>query len=150
MITKEAILDVINQPPAVYLATVEGSSPRICALENLRCAKRYPRQSVFCRAAGFVFYLSTSKSSRKITAIEGNPEVSLYFCDADKYRSAMFSGKAEVLNDQVLREALWDDSWRIYWPSGVWDEDYVLVRLAPSNVMGWWGSQSYEVELTMI
>lgn len=147
MIDKKSILEIVNNSEAVYLGTVDGLSPRIRALVNLRRADLYPKQSAFCRREDFVFYLATSRASSKVQEIERNPEVSFYYCQPCSFHGVMFAGRAEIVSDQELKDTLWDDSWSIYWPAGQTDNDYVVLRLSPKQASGWWGSKPFEVEL---
>jgi general stress protein 26 len=57
------------------------------------------------------------------------------------------AGRAEILTDQELKDALWEDSWGVYGPAGAQDPDYVVVRIVPVEATGWWGSTSFHLEL---
>ena len=83
-------------------------------------------------------YLSTSLASDKVREVRANPAVALYYCDAENFHGVMLSGRAEVLDDPELKLALWSPDWSIYWPGGASDPDYVILRIAASDVSGWW------------
>ncbi len=142
MIDRAAVLELMEAPPVVYFATVDGREPRIRALENLRSPQRYPGSAGFCRGEGFTCYFSTSIASGKIREIRSNPAVAAYYCNPARSHGAMLSGQAEVVDDAELKRALWSDTWRIYW-SGPDDPDYVVVRVRAEDVRGWWGTNPF-------
>jgi general stress protein 26 len=146
-IDRQALLEVMDQSDAVYIGTVAGAAPRIRAMVNLRRADQYPRQSEYCRTQGFTVFLTTSDASSKVRELRANPSVCVYFVNPRDYRGVMLTGRAEILTDQELKSVLWEDSWRIYWPVGVQDPDYVVVRVAPEAASGWWGSTPFHLEL---
>ncbi|HEX9105833.1 MAG TPA: pyridoxamine 5'-phosphate oxidase family protein [Longimicrobiales bacterium] len=145
MTDRAAVLEMMEGCPVVYFATVDGTEPRIRALENLRRPDRYPELSGFCGEQGFTCYFTTSVASDKVRQLRANPAAAAYFCDPAHVHSAMVTGKAEVLDDPELRRRLWSDLWRIYWTG--WDDpDYIVVRLTAEDVRGWWGTSAFALE----
>ncbi len=149
MVSKDEILKLMDESEAVFLATVDGTSPRIRALVNLRRSDLYPNASAFCRSQGTTLYFSTSGASAKVREIRKNPAASVYYCDPGKTRGITLSGEMEILTDPELKRALWSDDWRIYW-SGSQDPDYVVLRMKPSFIAGWWGSEPAQVEANLL
>ena len=146
MIDREAVLALMEESAAVYLATVDGAVPRIRALVNLRRRDQFPGPSEFCRREGRTVYLSTSAASSKVREIRANPEATVYYCDPGSVRGISLSGRMEVLTDPGLKRALWSDSWRVYW-AGPDDPDYVVLRMEPTGAEGWWGTGPVEIEV---
>jgi general stress protein 26 len=146
IIDREAVLKLMDESAAVYLATVDGAVPRIRALVNLRRRDQYPGPSGFCRRQGGTVYLSTSGASSKVREIRANPAVAVYYCDPGSVHGISLSGRMEVLSDPALKRALWDDNWRIYWPTGPDDPDYVVLRMKPTGAAGWWGTRPVQIE----
>ncbi len=148
MIDKPALLKLLDGAEAVYLATISAQGPRIRALVNLRRRDLYPRQSEVCRPEGFTLYFSTSISSAKVREIKDNPSVAVYYCAPAQFHGVMLSGKMEILTDPGLKSALWDEGWRIFWPGGADDPDYVVLRLKPAQATGWWDNAPFHLELS--
>ncbi|MCK4528571.1 pyridoxamine 5'-phosphate oxidase family protein [candidate division WOR-3 bacterium] len=73
-------------------------------------------------------WFSTNTSSRKISQLEKNPKVCIYFVDFDKWMGLMLVGTIEILKDSESRERLWRDGFEKYYPEGVNDSDYSVLR----------------------
>lgn len=143
---KLEILDLMNSSEAVYLATLDGRIPRLRALVNLRRSDLCPGSAAFCRKEGLTCYGCTSAASSKVAELRAHPEASLYYCDPRNVRGVTLSGRVEILTDQQLKTALWDESWRMYW-CGPEDPDYVVLRLTPVEAYGWWGARPFRLDL---
>ena len=144
---KQDVLQMMTGAEAVYLATMSGDSPRIRALVNLRRPDLYPGPSQFCARAGLTSYFSTSRASGKVRDILSNPSVSVYYSDPSRTRGIELRGQTELIDDVEIKQALWQDEWRIYWPAGRDDPDYVILRLTPVHATGWWGIEPFALEM---
>lgn len=146
MMDKTQILKVMDESQAVYLATVSEKGPSVRALANLRHAGVYPGIAETARCDGFTVYLSTSRKTRKVKEIAADPRISLYYCVPARFEGVTLNGKAVVIDDEVLRRALWCDDWRIYWPTGLDDTDYCIIRCVPETIFGWHGSSPFNFD----
>jgi general stress protein 26 len=147
MISKNDLLELMNESEAVYLATVEGSIPRIRALVNLRRSDLYPGPSRFCRDQGFTVYLSTSADTGKVEEVLAHPLASVYYCIPRQFHGITITGAVEILTDPNLRKTLWDEAWRVYFPMGDSDPNYVVLRIKPAEAEGWWGREKFRLTL---
>lgn len=147
MVDREAVFKLMNESSAVYLATVDGSAPRIRALVNLRRSDLYPTASQYCREQGATVFLTTSAASAKVRELRANPAAAVYYCDPNRYQGVSFSGRVEILTDPELKRALWCEDWRFFWPGGADDPDYVVIRMKPASAEGWWNDAPFEVEV---
>lgn len=75
-----------------------------------------------------VFWFSTNTSSQKVAAFRENPRVSIYFVDRRFFRGVSLSGTVEVLEDPAAKERLWRKGDATYYPKGVTDPDYCVLR----------------------
>lgn len=141
---RAAALELMDRAAAVYLATAGEGGPRVRAMVNLR-RERYPA-AAFCRGQGFTVYFATSLASGKVREIRTNPAVAVYYCDPAAFHGVMLAGEMEVLGGAGLKEALWSDDWRVYWPSGPGDPDYAVLRLRPTRAEGWRGTTPFHFE----
>ena len=75
-----------------------------------------------------VFWFSTNTSSQKVSAFRENPKGSVYFVDRRFFRGASLSGAVEVLEDPESKERLWRMGDAMYYPRGVTDPDYCVLK----------------------
>ena len=76
-----------------------------------------------------VQYLSTNTSSGKIANLLRNPKASIYYCDPAQFQGALFIGDIEVCTDAQTKQHLWREGFEQYYPNGVTDTDYCVLKL---------------------
>jgi hypothetical protein len=144
-IDRNDILQVMDQADAVYLATVNGSAPRIRAMVNHRRKDIYPGPSEFARAAGFTVYFLTSAASGKVRELRANPVASAYFALPRESKGVMLVGNTEEdmksTGSALGRGLAHLLAWRAVRP------DCAVVRLTPKEATGWWGSEPFYLDL---
>ncbi|MDN3956331.1 pyridoxamine 5'-phosphate oxidase family protein [Sporolactobacillus laevolacticus] len=74
------------------------------------------------------FYLTTNTSSLRVSQFKKNPKASLYFSDTRFFKGLMLLGDIEVLTDEKSKELIWRDGDEIYYPLGVTDPDYCVLK----------------------
>ncbi len=74
------------------------------------------------------FYFSTNTSSMRVGQFRQNPKASLYFCDKRFFRGVMLKGTVEVLEDEMHKEMFWMNGDTLYYPKGVTDPDYCVLK----------------------
>ncbi len=74
-------------------------------------------------------YFSTNTSSGKVAALRSNPKASVYYCDPGQYQGALFAGDVEVCTDAATKAFLWREGFEQYYPKGVTDPDYCVLKL---------------------
>ena len=75
-----------------------------------------------------VFYLTSNTSSMRAAQYRQNPKACLYFCDRRFFRGGMLLGTVEVLTDAAAKELIWREGDTMYYPQGVTDPDYCVLR----------------------
>lgn len=75
-----------------------------------------------------VFYFTTNTSSMRVCHYRENPKACIYFCDRRFFRGVMLTGVMEVLEDSVHKEMIWREGDTMYYPLGVTDPDYCVLR----------------------
>ena len=73
-------------------------------------------------------YFTTNTSSRRVAQYRNNPRGCVYFCDAARFEGVMLSGTFAVLTDAASRELVWREGDDEYYPLGVTDPDYSVLR----------------------
>jgi len=79
-------------------------------------------------------YFSTNTSSKRVAQFLKNPKASVYYCDNENFKGALFTGTIEVCRDLASRELLWDDNSYTYYPKGIDDEDYSVLKFTAETV----------------
>ena len=80
-----------------------------------------------------VFYFTTNTSSMRVRQYLNNPKASIYFYDARFFRGVMLKGTMEVLQDAASKERIWQDGDTMYYPLGVTDPDYCVLRFTAKS-----------------
>lgn len=75
-----------------------------------------------------VFYFTTNTSSMRVKQYHQNPQACIYFCDRRFFRGVMLTGTMEVLEDAKYKEMIWQSGDTMYYPKGVTDPDYCVLR----------------------
>ncbi|HEX3078672.1 MAG TPA: pyridoxamine 5'-phosphate oxidase family protein [Lachnospiraceae bacterium] len=74
------------------------------------------------------FYFTTNTSSMRVSQYRVNSSASIYFCDKRFFRGVMLVGTMEVLEDSDSKEMIWQNGDSMYYPKGVTDPDYCVLR----------------------
>lgn len=74
------------------------------------------------------FYFTTNTSSMRVAQYRKNPKASIYFFDKRFFRGVMLIGRMEVLEDSASKEMIWRDGDTMYYPGGVTDTDYCVLK----------------------
>lgn len=74
------------------------------------------------------FYFTTNTSSLRVSQYRENPLASIYFYDKRFFRGVMLRGTMEVLEDLDSKEMIWQEGDTQYYPLGVADPDYCVLR----------------------
>lgn len=75
-----------------------------------------------------VFYFTTNTSSMRVRQYKMNSKACIYFCDRRFFRGIMLKGKMEILEDNLSKEMIWRDGDELYYPKGVTDPDYCVLK----------------------
>ncbi len=77
-----------------------------------------------------VFYFSTNTSSMRVGQYRINPKACIYFYKKGliHYHGIMLKGTMEILEDAASKEMLWKTGDTMYYPKGVTDPDYCVLK----------------------
>lgn len=95
-----------------------------------------------------VFYFTTNTSSMRVRQYRSNPRACIYFCDRRFFRGVMLTGTMEVLEDAASKEMIWREGDTMYYPQGVTDPDYCVLKFTAEKGRFYknFGSENFEVE----
>ena len=120
----------MNQSDALKEAMTLANESRI-ALLGTHAENGYPNIKAMLKMENEglkTVWFSTNASSKRVAQLAENPRACVYFVDAEKMKGLMLQGQAEVLGDAQSRERLWRDGFKKYYPLGVTDPDYCVIR----------------------
>ncbi len=73
-------------------------------------------------------WFSTNTSSKRVSQFKQNKKACVYFVNEDNYKGLMLVGDIEVLSDIESRKHLWSEGCEVYYPLGIEDPDYSVLR----------------------
>jgi len=73
-------------------------------------------------------WFSTNTSSRRIGQFRRDPKACVYFLDDEAWKGLMLLGEMEIQTDGESRRRLWHPGDERYYPLGVDDPDYSVLR----------------------
>ncbi len=79
------------------------------------------------------FMFTTNTSSMRVAQYHKNPKACIYFCDKRFYRGVMLKGTMEVLEDAASKEMIWQEGDTMYYPGGVTDPDYCVLKFTAQS-----------------
>lgn len=115
---------MLGQCTEVVLATVDAQgSPRPVVMSKLK-------------TEGFTdIWLTTSADAVKVADLKGNPQAGI--CFGMLGDSVSMRGTAEVVTDDALRAAMWQDWFINHYPGGPADPNYVLIHFGAREATLW-------------
>lgn len=120
---EKTIGNMIDKQGVSYIASIsEDGYPNIKAMLP-------PRKRVGIKE----FYFTTNTSSMRAAQYRKNPKASIYFCDKRFFRGVMLIGNMEVLEDSDTKEMIWRDGDTMYYPLGVTDPDYCVLKFVANS-----------------
>lgn len=116
--SEKSIGNLIDKQNVSYIASIaEDGFPNMKAMFP-------PRKRVGIKE----FYFTTNTSSKRVAQYKQNPKASIYFCDKRFFRGVMLIGYMEVLEDADSKEMIWQENDTMYYPKGVSDPDYCVLK----------------------
>lgn len=80
------------------------------------------------------FYFTTNTSSMRVAQYRKNPNACIYFYDDQRFfQGVMLIGRMEVLEDSASKEMIWQEGDTMYYPEGVTDPDYCVLKFTADS-----------------
>jgi general stress protein 26 len=120
---EKTIGNIIEKQSVAFIASVDGDG-----FPNMK-AMLAPRKREGIRT----FYFTTNTSSRRVGQYRADPKACIYFCDRRFFRGVMLKGTMEVLEDSESKEMIWQPGDTMYYPLGVTDPDYCVLKFTAQS-----------------
>ena len=121
---KKTVLDFAASYPYSNLITIDGQGfPKSRMMENTAVGD------------DLMFYFATFASSDKVVEIKAQPCVNVFLYRPEDHSSISVSGMADIVADDDVRQARWQEKWSGFWKEGPTDPEYALIRVVPKKIM---------------
>ena len=80
-------------------------------------------------------YFSTAIQSKIASEIEANPQVNVTIQGRNRFVS--LTGSARLVQKKPLTDALWSESWRVWFPEGKNDPSLCIIAVDPFEAQYW-------------
>ncbi|MHC4722047.1 MAG: pyridoxamine 5'-phosphate oxidase family protein [Planctomycetota bacterium] len=155
---KRVSLELMKFVQDAYLGTVDSDGfPQMRVMGNLRNKEQCRiAEELFTRHdEDFLIYMLTGHSSGKMQQIRANSKVSVYFCNSAQFHTLLLVGNVEEIDDHNLKKRIWQDEWKIHWPGGPEDPEFIMLKLLPDIMLkllpewakGWHKEGPFEFKL---
>ena len=93
-------------------------------------------------------YFTTNTSSMRVQQYSDNPKACVYFFDKRFFKGVMLKGTMEVKTDAKTKKMIWRDGDEMYYPKGVTDTDYCVLKFTAQcgRYYSNFKSENFEVE----
>ncbi len=147
---KRVSLELVEIVQDAYFSTVDGDGfPQTRVMGNLRNKEQCQiAEELFAgHDEDFLIYMLTGHSSDKMQQIRANSKVCVYFCNSAEFHTLLLVGNAEEIDDPDLKKRIWQDEWKIHWPGGAEDPEFIILKLLPEWAKGWYKEGPFEFDL---
>ena len=116
--TEKTIGNIIDKAKTVYISSVdEDGFPNTKAMLAVR-----KRDGVR------ILWFTSNTSSMRAEQYKNNSKACVYLCDNRFFRGVQLVGTMEVCEDIGSKEMIWRDGDEMYYPQGVTDPDYCVLK----------------------
>ncbi len=119
---KDEIRELLETAKSVYISSVNEAG--------------YPNtKAVFTLSSEGIatHYFSSNLSARRTGQYLQNPKACIYFCRETDFQGLMLVGRMQVLTDRAHKARLWREGYEIYYPKGIDDEDYCILKFTAAH-----------------
>ena len=115
---EKTVGNMIDKEKTIFVGSVDAEGfPNIKAM--LQTRKREGIKHI---------YLSTNTSSMRVSQFLKNNRACLYVCNTRFFKGVMLRGTMEILTDSTSQEMIWQEGDTMYYPEGVTDPDYCVLK----------------------
>lgn len=120
---EKTIGNFIDKQSTAFIGSVDGDG-----FPNMK-AMLAPRKRKGIKEIWF----TSNTSSMRAAQYAKNPKACVYFYDKRFFRGIQLIGTMEVLTDAASRELIWREGDTMYYPLGVTDPDYCVLKFTAAK-----------------
>ena len=137
--TIKEVLSFYDNQPIVILSTLGlDGNPQTRALVNIRNKNISPNLTEYFKNTNRIL-LMTNTHSDKIGEIAKNGASSLYMYD-NEFNGLSLTGTMTEITDDETKDAIWDESLRMYYPDGRHGGDFSIIEFTPKTFKSYRGT----------
>ncbi len=114
---KKEISELLENSKTVFVSSVDGEG-----YPNTKAMLALMHRGITTH------YFSTNLSAKRTQRFLSSPGACIYFCNEAQFKGLMLIGSMEVCTDREHKAMLWRDGFEIYYPNGIDDEDYCVLK----------------------
>jgi general stress protein 26 len=92
-------------------------------------------------------WFSTNTSSKRVRQLMKDNRACIYYMDDKNFKGLMLTGTMEILQDLKSRKMLWSEGNEKYYPLGMTDPDYSVLRFTAKTGNYYHGLQNVTFEV---
>jgi general stress protein 26 len=119
----KTVLNIIEKSSFTFIGSIDKDG-----FPNLKAMLK-PRENDGVKT----FYFTTNTSSMRVEQYIENSKAAIYFYDSRFFKGVMLKGQMEVLQDQESKNRIWRDGDTMYYPKGVTDPDYCVLKFSAKS-----------------
>lgn len=81
-----------------------------------------------------------------VAQLRQNNNCSVYFNLPEKISGVNLVGITEEITDIEIKKHFWHFGWTIYYPKGITDPDFTLLKFTSSHIKSWANANMFEFE----
>ena len=121
---KKMILEFAASYPYSNLITIDSQGfPKSRMMENTALGD------------DLIVYFATFASSDKVAEISAQNRVNVFLYRPEDHSSISVFGTADIVSDDTVRKARWQEKWSGFWKQGCTDPEYALIRVVPEKIV---------------
>lgn len=78
-------------------------------------------------------FFSTNVSAKRTQQFLHNSKACIYYCNEAEFKGLMLIGEMQVCTDREHKAMLWKDGFEVYYPGGIDEEDYCVLKFTASQ-----------------
>ncbi len=132
---RSEILKVLNKSKFAFVSSIDSQGfPNTKAMFSLK------HDSIA------VHYFSTNYSAKRTQQFLSNPHACIYMCNQLRFMGLLLVGTIEVLTDHDSKAMLWKPRDIMYYPKGVDDTDYCVLKFTAQRGNYYHGLQNHDFD----
>lgn len=136
----EVIKELVDNCGISFLGSVDsGGFPNIKAM-------LLPRR----REGLKTIWYSANASSLRVGHYRSNPHACVYYCDPIVFKGVLITGTVEILEDSEIKKEFWEDEDIVYYPKGVTDPDYCILKFTALNARYYSDFKSHNIDVSAL